>query len=187
MNTCKRYLFIVLLNMIVGNITAQNENGQFDSICVSMTTPYTAGVKWNCSCIIHDKLVSVNISEFYRSLEIPSKKLIIPYREIHRYYDLSTANDALFNIDEPLHSTLSNLVFDILKHQDDIRENHEEEIDSDTIWVVSTVKDGKTLDYFSVGNFERSSNSFQLSQLTTIMERMLFIGRFSILEKIDKQ
>lgn len=64
--------------MIVGNITAQNENGQFDSICVSMTTPYTAGVKWNCSCIIHNKLVSVNISEFYRSLEIPSKKIIIP-------------------------------------------------------------------------------------------------------------
>lgn len=187
MNIWKRYLLIILFNMIVGNIAAQNENGQIDSICVSMTTPYSAGVKWNCSCIIHDKLVSVNISEFYRSLEIPSKKLIIPNRVIHRYYDLSTANDALFNIDEPLHLSLSNLVLDILKHRDDIRENHEEEIDSDTIWVVSTIKDGKTIDYFSVGNFERSRNSFQLSQLTTIMERILSIGRFSIMERIDKQ
>ena len=173
--------------MIVGNITAQNENGQFDSICVSMTTPYTAGVKWNCSCIIHNKLVSVNISEFYRSLEIPSKKIIIPNRVIHRYYDLSTENDALFINDEPLHLSLCNLVFDILRHRDDIRENHKEEFDSDTVWVVSTIKDGKTVDFFSVGNIERSSNSSQLSQLTNIMERLLFIGRFSMKERTDKQ
>lgn len=180
----RRFLLIVYLNLVIGSVVAQNE--MVDSIRITMTTPFDAGVKWNCSCVIQNGQISVNIKEFYRSIEIPHKKIVMPPKVVHRYFELFEENNFLFGDSIPLHSALSSLVFDIFKHRDEIRKDINEEIESDTIWIVSFFKEGKTVDYFSIGNFSRSDNSIQLTQLSNIFERLVYIGRFSIeRQKID--
>ena len=173
-------LLMVFLNIVIGSIVAQNENELVDSIRISMSTPFDAGVKWTCSCVIKNDLISVRIREFYGSIEIPSKNIVMPPKVIHRSFELNEDNNFLWGDSIPLHSALSNLAFVILKHQDEIRKDIQLEIEPDTTWVVSFYRDGKAVDYFSIGNVSRSDNSIQLNQLSGIIEQLVFIGRFFI-------
>lgn len=182
----KKYLFaIVLFNLISLNIIAQNDNSLADSIRITMSTPYDVGVKWNCSCVINNDLVSVTIRESCRKLDIPRGNLVIPDKVIYRYFELSDEQNAFFKGNKPLHLALSELAFDIFEHRDEIKKDTQLVIESDTIWTVSVFKGGEQIDFFSIGNFSRSDNSSQLSQLSDIIEQIVCIGRFSILRQED--
>lgn len=173
------FLAIALLNMLQGNGMAQNDNSLVDSIRITMTTPYDTGVKWNCICVVHDNRVSVSIRESCRRFEIPGKNIVIPARVIYRFFDLSDEKNTLFEDCEPLPLALSEVAFDILEHRELIRKKNNEEIESDTVWTVSIFKEGKTIDFLSIGNSSRNSTPRQLTQLSSIIERLIYIGRFS--------
>ena len=179
----KNLIAIVLFIMVTGSIMAQNDDRRADSIRITMTTPYGAGVKWNCSCVIHNNLVSVAIRESCRKFEIPNKHIVMPDRVIYRYFELSDEHNTLFEDYRPLHLTLSELAFDILEHRETMRKRDYEETESDTVWTVSIFKEGKPIDFFSIGNLSCNDNSRQLSQMSDIIERLVCIGRFSIMRQ----
>lgn len=179
----KYVLAIAFLSMVMGKSMAQNDIISFDSIRITMTTPYNAGIKRNCCCVVHDNLVSVSIRESCRRLEIPRNNIVIPARVIYRYFDLSDEQNTLFEDNKPLHLTLSKLAFDILEHRDTIRKTSNEEVESDTVWTVSIFKEGNPINYFSIGNVSRNDNSHQLTQLSDIIERLVCIGRFSTMRQ----
>lgn len=176
----KHVLTILLFSMVLGNSLAQNYNRTADSVRITMTTPFDAGVKWNCICVIHDNLVSVNIKESCRQIEIPRKNIVMPDKVIYRFFELSDKQDVLFKDCKSLHRALSALAFDILEHRETIRKEIIEEIESDTVWTVSIFKEGNIIDSISVGNHSRSDNSCQLTRLSGIMEQLVCIGRFYI-------
>lgn len=180
----KKYLVaIVLFIMVSGSIMAQNDDRPVDSIRITMTTPYDAGVKWNCSCVIHNNLVSVTISESCRKLEIPKNHIVMPARVIYRYFELSDEQNTMFEDYKPLYLTLSELAFDILEHRETMRKSDYEETESDTVWTVSIFKEGKPIDFFSIGNLSCNDNSRQLNQMSDIIERLVCIGRFSTMRQ----
>jgi hypothetical protein len=164
--------------MVTGNGMAQNDNKSFDSIRITMTTPYDAGVKWNCCCVVHDNMVSVSILESYRKIEIPRKNIVMPAKVIHHFFDLSDEQNTLFEGYKPLYIALPELAFDILEHRETIRKKDKEETESDTVWTVSIFNEGKRIDFFEIGNASCNGKSRQLTQLSSIFERIVYVGRF---------
>ena len=179
MGIIKKYvLAIILLNMIFGSSMAQNENRLFDSIRITMSTPYDAGVKWNCKCLIHDNLVSIWIKESCVGFVLSGKNIFVPSKVIYRYFELSDDKNQLLDGQKTFYLALSELAFDILINQDALRKKNDEEIESDTVWTVIVFKEGEAIDYFSIGNYCLSDNSRPIAQLSEIMERFVYFGRF---------
>ena len=177
MNTShlKQHVLVMVLFIITkGFCFAQCETKVFDSIRISMHTPFDAGVMWNCSCVLHNDTTSICIREFYRSVENPQMGIVLPQKKVIQHFVLTHEQDVFFEDYKPLYNTLSNLAFDIIGKADSIRLKREEEIDSDTTWVVSIYRDGKTVGYFSIGNDCQSSTL--LRQLSGIMEGIVILG-----------